>query len=56
MQLSAVLLISSLGYELFNIGRIDAIGSFIIAGLAFREGRESFEKAKNQGSCCGCDG
>jgi divalent metal cation (Fe/Co/Zn/Cd) transporter len=52
MQLSAVLLISSLGYELFNIGRIDAVGSLIISGLAFREGKESFKKAKNKSGCC----
>lgn len=52
MQLSAVLLISSLGYEVFNIGRIDAIGSLFIAGLSFREGKESFEKAKNPSACC----
>jgi divalent metal cation (Fe/Co/Zn/Cd) transporter len=54
MQLSVVLMISSLGYELFEIGSIDAIGSLFIAGLAFREGKESFEKAKNQGTCCEC--
>ena len=53
MQLSAVLLISSIGYELFNIGRIDAIGSLIISGLAFREGKEAFEKANNPNE--GCD-
>lgn len=53
MQLSFILLLSSLGYELFDIGSIDAIGSLFIAGIAFREGRESFEKAENQGQCCG---
>ncbi len=52
MQLSFILLASSLGYELFDIGSIDAIGSLFIAGIAFREGKESFEKAKQQGSCC----
>ena len=52
MQLSAVLLISSLGYELFNIGKIDAIGSLMIAGLSFREGKEAFEKARNPNVCC----
>jgi len=51
MQLSFILLASSLGYELFNIGSLDAIGSLFIAGIAFREGRESFEKAENQNSC-----
>jgi len=52
MQLSFVLLVASLGYELFEIGSIDAIGSLIIAGIAFREGKEAFEKAKNQTGCC----
>jgi len=51
MQLSFVLLVASLGYELFEIGSIDAIGSLIIAGIAFREGKEAFEKAKNQTGC-----
>ncbi|MBL7013435.1 MAG: cation transporter [Candidatus Marinimicrobia bacterium] len=55
MQLSAILMISSLGYELFEIGSIDAIGSLFIAGLAFREGKESFEKAENPSACCGCE-
>ena len=52
MQLSFVLFASSIGYELFGIGQIDAIGSLIIAGIAFREGQEAFEKAKNQTNCC----
>ncbi|MDP6396415.1 MAG: hypothetical protein QGI16_01235 [Candidatus Marinimicrobia bacterium] len=48
MQLSFVLLASSLVYELFEIGSIDAIGSLFIAGIAFREGKESFEKAEGK--------
>ena len=52
MQLSLVLFASSIGYELFGIGQIDAIGSLIIAGISFREGKEAFEKAKNQNNCC----
>jgi len=52
MQLSFVLFASSIGYELFGIGQIDAAGSLIIAGIAFREGQEAFEKAKNQNNCC----
>ena len=47
LQLSVVLLISSVGYEMFRIGSIDSIGSILIAWFAFREGKESFEKAKN---------
>jgi hypothetical protein len=53
--LSFVLLAASLLYELFEIGSIDAIGSLLIAGIAFREGKESFEKSENQGNCCGSD-
>lgn len=52
LQLSFVLLAASLGYELFEIGSIDAIGSLFIAGIAFREGKESIGKAENQGDCC----
>jgi divalent metal cation (Fe/Co/Zn/Cd) transporter len=55
LQLSFVLLAASLLYELFEIGSIDAIGSLLIAGIAFREGKESFEKSENQGNCCGSD-
>ena len=55
MQLSVVLLISSLGYKIFDIGSIDSIGSLFIAGISFREGREAFEKAKNTKSCCDSD-
>lgn len=51
LQLSFVLLIASLGYEVFGIGSIDAIGSLVIAGIAFREGKEAFEKAANQHDC-----
>ncbi len=50
--LSAVLLISSLGYELTGIGGLDSIGALIIAWFSFKEGREAFEKAK--GKACGC--
>ncbi|MFQ6607173.1 MAG: cation transporter [Fidelibacterota bacterium] len=48
MQLSVVLLIASLGYELTKIGNLDAIGSLLIGGISFREGRESFDKAKEK--------
>jgi len=50
MQLSAVLLVSSAGFELTGVGSLDAIGSILIAWISFREGRESFEKA--QGKVC----
>jgi divalent metal cation (Fe/Co/Zn/Cd) transporter len=52
LQLSFILLISCIGFELFELKRIDAIGSLIIAYLAFKEGRESFEKSRNQINCC----
>jgi divalent metal cation (Fe/Co/Zn/Cd) transporter len=51
LYLSFVLLLASIGYELTGIGGIDSIGAILIAGFAFREGRESFEKARGK-SCC----
>ncbi|MFH1197043.1 MAG: cation transporter [bacterium] len=52
LYLSVILLFSSIGYEIFKIGTIDSIGAILIAYFAFKEGRESFEKAK--GKSCGC--
>jgi divalent metal cation (Fe/Co/Zn/Cd) transporter len=52
LQLSAVLLATSLGYALTGIGYIDSLGVLAIAWLSYREGREAFEKAK--GRACGC--
>jgi divalent metal cation (Fe/Co/Zn/Cd) transporter len=51
LYLSVVLLIASAGYELTGIGGLDAIGVIMIAGLSFREGRESFQKAKGSTVC-----
>ncbi len=56
LQLSIVLLIASVGYELTHIGGIDSIGTLVIAGLCFREGREAFEKAKAKSFACACGG
>ncbi len=53
--LSFILLGASVLYELFRIGYIDIIGSLGIAWFAFREGRESFEKAWNNSLSCSCD-
>jgi divalent metal cation (Fe/Co/Zn/Cd) transporter len=53
LYLSVVLLLSSIGYELTKIGGLDSIGAILIAGFAFKEGRESFQKAKGNLSC-GC--
>lgn len=56
LQLSIVLFISSVGYELTHIGGIDSVGTFVIAGLCFREGKEAFEKAKAKSLACTCGG
>jgi divalent metal cation (Fe/Co/Zn/Cd) transporter len=53
LWLSCVLLIASAGYELTGIGGIDAAGAIMIALFSFREGRESFEKARS--GSCHCD-
>jgi len=53
LYLSFVLLLSSVGFELTGIGGIDSVGAILIAVFAFREGRESFEKA--HGTACHCD-
>ena len=53
LWLSWVLLFASAGYELTGIGGMDAVGAIIIAVFSFREGRESFEKAR--GETCRCE-
>ena len=52
IQLSLILLLASVGYELTGIGGLDSIGAAGIAWLSFREGREAFHKA--EGKACGC--
>jgi divalent metal cation (Fe/Co/Zn/Cd) transporter len=52
--LSFILLTASLLYELFGIGFIDILGSLGIAYYAFKEGKESIEKAKTGSLVC-CD-
>lgn len=54
LYLSFVLLLASIGYELTGAGGIDSAGAIVIAWFSFREGRESFEKAK--GKICSCNG
>ena len=54
LQLSMILLASSIGYALTGIGWLDAAGSLFIAILSFREGRETFQKAR--GIACSCSG
>lgn len=51
--LSFILLASSGLYELFKIGYFDIAGSLGIAWFAFREGRESWEKARQPHQICG---
>ena len=59
VYLSVVLLVASLGYEATGIGMLDSAGALGISWLAWREGREAFEKARGnltcscQGSCQG---
>lgn len=52
--LSFLLLASSGLYELFQISYIDIAGSLGIAYFAFKEGKESFEKAKSETLSCTC--
>ena len=56
LQLSIVLLIASVGYELTGIGGIDAVGTLVIAGLCLREGKEAFGKVKAGSFACTCGG
>ena len=53
--LSFILLAASLLYELSGIGFIDTVGSLGIAYYAFKEGKESLEKAKTGSLACCCD-
>lgn len=53
--LSIILLVSSLGFEIFKIGFLDIAGSLGIAYYAFKEGKESFEKARSNKLSCSCD-
>lgn len=53
LYLSFALLLASVGFELTGIGGIDSIGAIVIAIFSFREGKESFEKAR--GETCHCD-
>jgi len=54
LNLSAVLMISSVGYELTGIGSLDALGAILISWLTLREGREAFAKARGMNCSCGC--
>ncbi len=54
LYLSLVLMASSVGFTLTGIASLDAIGALLIAWLAFKEGREAFEKAKGLSCSCCC--
>lgn len=56
LQLSVVLLLASAGYRLTGMGGLDSIGALVIGGICFREGRESFEKARAKSFACACGG
>lgn len=56
LHLSVVLLIASAGYEITGLGGLDALGTMIIAGLSYREGREAFAKARSGSFACACGG
>ena len=52
LYMSILVLVASLLYELTGLAFIDSLGALGIAYFAFKEGRESFEKA--QGKACSC--
>lgn len=55
LYLSIVLLIAGIGYEATGIGLIDSLGAVAIALFSFKEGRESFGKARGESCSCGTD-
>jgi divalent metal cation (Fe/Co/Zn/Cd) transporter len=54
VYLSIVLLISSVGYELTGVGSLDAVGALLIAWFTWKEGKESFDKARGLECSCSC--
>lgn len=54
VYLSLVLLAASVGFELTGIGYLDSIGALLIAWFSWKEGRESFQKAKGISCSCSC--
>jgi divalent metal cation (Fe/Co/Zn/Cd) transporter len=54
LQLSVVLLVASVGYKFTGIGGFDSIGTLVIAGLCWREGKEALEKARTGSFACAC--
>ena len=54
IYMSIILLVSSGIYELTKFAYVDIIGTFGLAYLSFKEGRECFEKARSEKNCS-CD-
>jgi divalent metal cation (Fe/Co/Zn/Cd) transporter len=52
IYMSIILLVSSEIYELTHFPYIDSMGTLGLSYFAFKEGRECFEKAKNNQHCC----
>jgi divalent metal cation (Fe/Co/Zn/Cd) transporter len=52
IYMSIILLVSSGIYELTHFPYIDSMGTLWLSYFAFKEGRECFEKAKNDQHCC----
>ncbi len=53
-NLSIILLLSSILYEVSSVGYFDILGSLGIAYYSFMEGKESLEKAKDNKLNCSC--
>ena len=53
IYMSVVLLVASGIYELVHLPYIDSAGTLSLAYLSFKEGKECFEKAKNDTYCSG---
>jgi len=51
MYMSIILLTSSVIYHFFKIAYIDSIGTLGLSYFAFKEGKECFDKAKNNTHC-----
>lgn len=54
IYMSVVLLFSSLLYMLTGLGYADALGSLALAWFSWKEGKECFEKVRNNCSTCSC--
>ena len=51
LYMSVILLVGSILYH-YNIAYIDIVGSLGLAYFSYKEGKECFEKAKNNKHCC----